>query len=116
MSPNHNQHDIHPLERVSRILEGALWILLSILAIATMGGAVFLMLQMGTNSQGGRFIVAIIALVILGALDSQIQKLVQRYVPLSLTTTPQERLYSAISLLVMLVSAVLLFGLAWLLP
>jgi predicted small integral membrane protein len=71
----------------------------------------------GSRSQGGRFYVAIAALVALGAVDSQFRRLVQRRMPLfSLKTAEEERLYRVVSLLVLLTSAVVLIGLAWLLP
>jgi len=91
---------------------------LGVVAIAILAGAVFLMIQMdgGSRSQGGRFYVAIAALVLLGAVESQFKKLVERRMPFSLTTTREERLYSLVSLLLMLMSAVVLIGLAWLLP
>jgi len=106
------------LERTANALDIFLRILLSIVAIATVVGAAFLMLKMdsGSRGQGGRFYVAIAALVILGAVDSQFRKLVARRAPFSLTTTEAESRYSLISLLVLLLSAVVLFGVAWLLP
>ena len=70
----------------------------------------------GSRSQGGRFYVAIAAIVILGAVDSQFRKLVVRRAPFSLGTTEAESRYAMISLLLMLLSAVLLIGLAWYLP
>jgi hypothetical protein len=106
------------LERTANALDIFLRILLSIVAIATVVGAAFLMLKMdsGSQGQGGRFYVAIAALVILGAVDSQFRKLVARRAPFSLTTTEAESRYSLISLLVLLLSALVLFGVAWLLP
>jgi hypothetical protein len=70
----------------------------------------------GSRSQGGRFYVAIAALVILGAVDSQFRKLVERRAPFSIGTTEAERHYALVSLLLLLVSGVILFGAAWLLP
>jgi hypothetical protein len=80
---------------------------------------VVLMLKMegGSGSQGGRFFVAIAALMLLGAVDSQYGRLVRRRVPLfSLETTMEQRRYRAVSLVLLLVSAVVLIGLAWCLP
>jgi hypothetical protein len=118
-SPPHEREPITAgLERTANALDIFLRILLSIVAIATVAGAAFLMLKMdgGSRSQGGRFYVAIAALVILGALDSQFEKLVARRAPFSLTTTEAQSRYCLISLLVLLLSAVVLFGAALLLP
>jgi hypothetical protein len=106
------------LERTANTLDIFLRLLLSIVSVATVAGAIFLMLKMdsGSRSQGGRFYVAIAALVILGAVDSQFRKLVVRRAPFSLGTTEAESRYAMVSLLLMLLSAVLLIGLAWLLP
>jgi hypothetical protein len=106
------------LEQTANTLDIFLRILLSIVSVATVAGAIFLMLKMDSSSrsQGGRFYVAIAALVILGAVDSQFRKLVARRAPFSLTTTEAESHYSLISLLVLLLSALVLFGVAWLLP
>ena len=80
-------------------------------------GAVFLMLKMDSGSRTQeRFYVAIAALVLLGAVDSQVQRLVRRRMPFSLATTVKERRYSGVSLVLMLVAAVVLIALAWLLP
>ncbi|HEV8725426.1 MAG TPA: hypothetical protein VGW77_32815 [Candidatus Binatia bacterium] len=106
------------LERTANALDIFLRILLSIVAIATVAGAAFLMLKMdgGSRSQGGRLYVAIAALVILGAVDSQFRKLVARRAPFSVGTSEAESRYGLISLLLLLLSAVVLFGAALLLP
>jgi hypothetical protein len=109
---------IAALDRFARTLERALSILLGLVAIAIPAGAIFLMLKMdaGSRSQGGRFYVALAALVAFGAVESQLARLVRRRAPLSLTTTAVERRYTLVSLLLMLVAAVVLIGLALLLP
>jgi hypothetical protein len=106
------------LRQTANTLETFLRMFLSVIAIATVAGAVFLMLKMdgGSRSQGGRFYVAIAALVILGVVDSQFRKLVERRAPFSIGTTEAESRYALISLLLLLVSGVILFGAAWLLP
>jgi hypothetical protein len=95
-------------------------IFLGLLALAILAGAVFLMFQIngGPDSQGGRFYLAIVALLLLGWVDSQFGRLVERRTPFSLTTTETEgeRRYRMASLLLMLGSAVVLIGLACLLP
>jgi hypothetical protein len=106
------------LKQTADSLETFLRIFLSVTAIATIAGAIFLMLKMDGSSriQGGRFYIAIAALFILGAVDSQFRKLVVRRAPFSFGTTEAESRYALISLLLLLVSAVILFGAAWLLP
>lgn len=116
--PGYDQRNRDSYERLTGALERVLVVLLSFLTVATLAGAVFLMLQMdgSSRSQGGRYYVAIAALLLLGVIDSQFHKLIERRIPLSLTTTPQERLYRIASLLLMVFSAVVLMALAWLLP
>jgi len=106
------------LRQTANTLETFLRVLLGFIAVATVAGAIFLMLKMdgGSRSQGGRFYVAIAALVILGAVDSQFRKLVARRAPFSLGTTEAESRYALNSLLLLLISAVILFGAAWVLP
>jgi hypothetical protein len=106
------------LKQTANTLETFLRIFLSLVAVATVAGAIFIMLKMdgGSRSQGGRFYVAIAALVILGAVDSQFRKLVERRAPFSIGTTDAESHYALISLLLLLVAGVVLFGAAWLLP
>lgn len=113
-----SQDSLKVLDQTSHTLEGFLRVLLGIVAVATVAGAIFLMVKMdsGSRSQGGRFYVAILALVILGAVDSQFRKLVQRNLPFSLTTTAAESRYNLVSLLLMLIAAVVLISLAWVLP
>ena len=106
------------LRQTADALNTFLRFLLGIVSVATVAGAIFLMLKMGSSSrsQGGTFYVAIAALVILGAIDAQFRKLVARRAPVSLGVTEAESRYALISLLLLLVSAVILFGAAWLLP
>jgi hypothetical protein len=116
--PREREPIMAELERTANTLDIFLRILLSIVSGATVAVAIFLMLKMdsGSCSQGGRFYVAIAALVILGAVDSQFRKLVARRAPFSIGTTEAESRYGLISLLLLLISAVVLFGVAWLLP
>lgn len=75
-SPDDRQRSSPPFEQVTRTLDRGLSILLGLLTIAILVGAVFLMLKMDSSSrsQGGRFYVAIAALVLLGAVDSQFRR------------------------------------------
>jgi hypothetical protein len=80
-------------------------------------GAIFLMLQIdNAQNDGTRNYIAIAALVLLGAVDSQIGRFIKRRIRFSLTTTPEEQRFGIVSLLLMFVFAVVLFDLALLLP
>jgi hypothetical protein len=116
--PRQHEPILKALDQTANALDTFLRILLGIVAIVTLAGAIFLMLKMdgGSRGQGGRFYVAIAALFILGAVESQFRKLVERRAPFSLTTTDAESRYALISLLLLLLAAVVLFGAAWYLP
>jgi hypothetical protein len=117
-APHQSLPAMDGLKKTADALETLLRLLLGAVSFATVAGAIFLMLKMdgGSRSQGGRFYLAIGALVILGAIDSQFRKLVVRRAPFSFGTTEAESRYSLISLLLLLLSGVVLFGAAWLLP
>lgn len=99
---------INAFKETADTLDILLRSLLGTVGVATLLGATFLMVKMdsGSRSQGGRFYVAIIALVILGAVDSQFRKLGRR----------RGSSYSIISLAFLLLSIVVLVGAAWYLP
>lgn len=99
---------------IERLLIG----ILGVAAVTVLAVAIFMMAGMdaSSRSQGGRFYVAVGALVVLGGIDSVIRRLVERASPFSLSTTPTERRYALVSLLLLVASAALLFGAAWLLP
>lgn len=117
-APQERPPVIKALDQTASALETLLRLLLGAVAFATVAGAIFLMLKMESSSrnQGGRFYIAIAALVILGAVDSSFRKLVIRRAPFSFGTTEAESRYALISLVLLLLSAVILFGAAWLLP
>lgn len=99
-------------------MESGLALLLAFLTGAVLVGAVFLMLQLESwrQSQGERFYVAVVALLLLGAIESQTRRLMKRRLPFSLSTTREEQIYSLVVLLVMGGAAVVLFGFACYLP
>lgn len=99
-------------------LDTVLRLLLAVVAAIVLVGAVLIMLTMdaGSRNQGGRWYVAVAALVVLGAIDSQFAWLVRRREPIRLTESPGSRRYRIISFLLVLASAVALLGLALLLP
>jgi hypothetical protein len=96
--------------------ERTFWTILAVLTLAIVGYALLIMLQMGDSSggQGGRFYVAIGALAVFALVNSAIGKLVHRFAPFDIGTSEPERRYALLSLIV--ASAVVLFGVAWLLP
>ena len=108
----------HPLDQLSRALDTSLRVLLGIVAVAILAGAVVMLLTIdgGPRGQGGRWYVAIAALLLLGAVDSQYAWLMRRREPLSLTESPAYGRYRIRSALLLLAAAVVLLGLAWLLP
>ena len=74
------------------LIERFLLILLGLVLVAVFTGGIFIMVSMdrGSVGQGGRFYVAVITLVVLTVVDSQIEKILKRRLPFSLGTTPQE--------------------------
>ncbi len=98
--------------------EPGLWLVFGLLTMAVIGAAIVIMLSMdaGSRPRAGRFYVAIGALVLLGFLDTQIERFVIRLAAPSLGTTSPERRYAAVSLPLWLLAAVVLLGAAWLLP
>ena len=100
-----------------RWIENFLLLILGAAAVAVFAGAILIMIDMDASSasQGGRYYVAVAALVALGALDAQIQKTFKRRLPFSLGTTPQESRYALISLLLLIAAGVVLIGVAWIL-
>ena len=131
------------LDSTSDVLGRFLFALLSVVAVTVLVGGVYIMLNMdaGSRSQGGRFYVAIIILVVLGALAGQFMQLLRRRRPVrnpnpfahpretdgrkahanslwvlltAATTTPtdQERHFGLASLLVLLLLAIVLVGFA----
>ena len=112
-------HDPHHFETVldqtARVLDTFLWVLLSTIAVAVGAGGVFLILTMdrASQSQGGRLYVAVGAVVLLGAVDTQVGRLVRRRAPFDSTGY---RRYQLVSLLLLVCATLLLVGLALFLP
>jgi hypothetical protein len=101
-----------------RVIERFMMILLGFFAVAIFAGAILIMVDMDRSSvsQGGRYYLAVAAVVVLGFLDGQFQKILKRQIPFSLTTTPKESRYALISLLLLTAAGVVLIGVAWILP
>jgi hypothetical protein len=102
---------IHTLARGAELL-------ILVAAVAVFVVAVFIMFDMdaGSRSQGGRFFVAVGAMVVLGALDTQYGRSVWRRTPFFWTDSPEYARYRWRSLGLMLLAGLVLFGLAFLLP
>lgn len=98
--------------------ERPLWIVFIVAAVTVVASAVYLMLRMdaGSKGQGGRFYVALFATILVGVVSSPIEKILHRLVPFDLATTPPERRFAAIALATCVLSALVLFGAAFLLP
>lgn len=71
-----------------------------------------MLIDRGSAGQGGRYYVAVAALVALGAPDSQLQHLLKRRLPFSFGTSEQESRYALISLLVLIAAGAVLIGVA----
>lgn len=108
----------HTLEELSGILESLLLALLAVGAVGVLAGAVAIIATMedGSKSQGGRYFVAVGAVVALGWLDQQLMHLVWRRYALIDGDWSRYRRVCVLSGLLLLVIAVLLIGLARLLP
>src|SRR5687767_806021 len=100
-----------------RSIENFLLLFLGLAAGVVFAGAILIMIDMDASSasQGGRYYVAVVALVALGAIDSQILKTYKRRLPFTLGTTPEESRYALISLLLLIAAGVVLIGVAWIL-
>jgi hypothetical protein len=107
---------IRALDHTRSSMERVLRVFLGVFFVSILGGAVFLMLQLDSGHRQVRLYVAIAALLLLGTLDTQVERLLRRRTPFSIAPTEAERRYSGLSLLVLLAAAVVLIGLAWLLP
>ena len=110
--------DAHALARTARAGERGLQVLLAFLAGFTIVFSVGLMFAIGGGRAhlAGRLTVAVAALFVLGALDTQAGRLAARRRPLLAPDPPGYRRYVVWSALGLLIAAALLLGLAWYLP
>jgi hypothetical protein len=119
MTPNHqdDRQSKGTLEELSETLEGVLRLLLALGAVGILAGAVAIIATIdgGSKSQGGRYFVAIGALVALGWIDSRFAALEWRRYSLMTCYWPRYRRYRILSLSLMLFAGVFLIGLAFLL-
>ena len=116
--PDNHERGRSGLEQSARMLDRFLRILLGIVAVAILMGSTLIMLTMDTasRSQGGRLYVAVAAVLLLGAVDTQFARLARRRRPLSLIEPAEYSRYRVLSCLLLLLSTLALVGLALLLP
>lgn len=98
--------------------EYRLWAVLGFLTGAIVAGTLYIMLHMeaGSRNQGGRFYLALAALVVLAFVETQIERVVIRRVPWQLGVSGPQRRYAGVCLLLLLASAVVLIAGALALP
>lgn len=114
------EHVAASLDRASHLLALFLGALLSVAAVVVLVGAVAIITTMdaSSRSQGGRIYVAIAAIAVLGAIDTQAARLVARRsgdVGLFGPSAASRR-FALLSMALLVLAAGLLFGLALLLP
>jgi hypothetical protein len=107
-----------PLERINRPADLFLRLLLAAAAVAIIVGAVILMLKMNETwrSQGGRYLVAVGAFILLIGVDTQLSRLAWRRFLAGLTTASGYQQRSSRATLILVFAAVFLFSQALLLP
>jgi hypothetical protein len=113
-----NEPLVQSLETTSRALGGLLGVMLAFAAGFTIMFSVGLMFAIGGGRShlAGRFYVAVVALLVLGGLDTQATRLARRRESLLGPDSAGYRSFIVWSSVGLLGSAVLLLGLAWFLP
>jgi magnesium-transporting ATPase (P-type) len=103
---------------INGVLEFFTRLLLTAIAIAIAAGAAFVMVKMGESArnQGGRYLVAVGAFVLLIGVDTQFTRLAWRRFQLGLTPPGGYQRYTARATLALVFAAVFLFALALFLP
>jgi hypothetical protein len=110
--------DTTALDEAGRILERFLRVLLGFVVVVVLAGAIVVMaaVEGSARAQGGRYLVAVVAILVLGAVDTQFDRLARRRHPLGWVLTDEYRRHVLRGLLLLLLAAILLLGLAWGLP
>jgi hypothetical protein len=118
MSSQTDNLERRAISPISSVLEFFFRILLTAIALAIVAGAAALMLKMGESArnQGGRYLVAVGAFVLLIGVDTQFTRLAWRRFQLGLTEPGGYQRYSARATLALVFAAVFLFALALFLP
>lgn len=103
---------------VKPVFEFFVRVVLCLAAIAVIGGAVILMRKMNEamRDQGGRYLVAVGAFVLLIGVDTQFTRLAWRRFQLGLTPPGGYQRYTARATLILVFAAVFLFALALFMP
>jgi hypothetical protein len=116
--PHGNEPLLRTLDTASRATEGLLGVLLAFAAGFVLVFSVGLMFAIGGGAEllKGRLILAIVALLLLGGLDTQATRLARRRQPLLAPDSAGYRRFAVWSSVGLLLAAVLLLGLAWFLP
>lgn len=107
------------LETAANALELFLRASLIAIGVAIFGFAILIIATMeaGSKSQGGRWYVAVGAMVALGAIDTQYGRLVRRRLPFDLFGFSQQWMrYGLKSMLLLCLAGLVLFLCAWLIP
>jgi hypothetical protein len=101
-----------------RTVERALWVLLAVVAVLTIIFSVMIMIDIGggRSKLADRLVIAVVSVVILGAVDTQATRLAQRRRPLFAPDPPGYRRFVIWTSLGLLTATCLLLGLAWYLP
>ena len=109
---------VRQLDRLARAGERVLWVILTGTAIATLVLGVVLMLAIGGGQThlGGRLAVAVGAIFVLGALDTQATRLARRRRPLLAPDPPAYRRFVVWSAIGMASAVILFVALALFLP
>ena len=105
-------------EHINGVVEFFLRLVLSAVAIGIIAGAAFLMVKLGDSArnQGGRYLVAVGAFVLLIGVDTQFTRLAWRRFQLGLTAPGGYQRYSARATLALVFTAIFLFTFALFLP
>ena len=116
--PHGNEPLVRALDTASRATEGLLGVLLAFVAGFILIFSVGIMFAIGGGREHlpGRLTIAIAALLLLGWLDTQANRLAARRQPLLAPHTAGYRRFLVWSSLGLLLAGVLLLGLAWFLP
>jgi hypothetical protein len=114
---DHADHAV-VIKPLNAVVEFCIKLLLCLVAIGIIGGAVFLMVKMSEamQEQGGRYLVAVGAFVLLIGVDTQFTRLAWRRFQLDLTAPGGYQRYTARATLVLAFAGVFLFTLAFFMP
>lgn len=95
---------------LTTILSTLLWALGA--AVVVIGAAIIVTMDESSASQGGRYYVAVAAIVALWTIDTQVSRLRRRRLLWSITTQPAERRYQLRSFFLLIMVSLFLLGLA----